>query len=201
MYTKNKSQKACLPAVQGFSLIELLVVMAIIGLLSTIVFAALDKAGDKARYATMVGTFQQIELAARLFLTNEKFYPCDVPPNQDPGTGPVPSEENKYCVSKGLVQTKLLSKWPRGPCPGWEYDWENWSNLVALPTGTAKSHIVRISLRHDAAAGWPTAYYYCIKDTHGSTTFSCGGNTSDHGYTFNGGIKVNYIHGGSLACF
>ncbi|TSC61528.1 MAG: general secretion pathway protein G [Parcubacteria group bacterium Gr01-1014_48] len=190
MCIKNKSQ-------EGFSLIELLVVMAIIGILSMFVFASLTGAIAKARYAKVVSAFQQIEVAAKLFLQDQKFYPCDVPPNQDPGTGGATPEENKYCVRKGLVETKALYAWPKGPCPGWNYDWENWSSLDALPTGNALSHVVRITLRRPAA---PTAvYYYCIKDTHGSSAFSCGGKTGDEPFTL-GGVKVNYLRKGSLVC-
>ncbi|PCI31359.1 MAG: hypothetical protein COB53_13335 [Elusimicrobia bacterium] len=48
---------------EGFTLIELLVVVAIIGLLSSIVFASLDGARDKARGALIASDFKEIEKA------------------------------------------------------------------------------------------------------------------------------------------
>lgn len=192
MYTKNKSKK-------GFTLIEVLVVVGIIAVISSIFFISIPTARGRAQWVKMVGDFKNIEIAAELFRQNEGFYPCDVPPNQDPGTGAATTEENKYCIRKGLIQTGVLSQWPRGPCPGWEYDWENWTSLVALPTGNAQSQVVRISLRRDPAGGWPNIFHYCIADMYGSTDFDCGGKTGDHAYTL-GGVMVNN-EVGSLLCF
>lgn len=183
---------------RGFTLLELLVVVSIISLLSSVVYASVNSARGKARWARMMSDFRQISIAAEFLLNNEGFYPCDVPPNQDPGTGAPTAEENVFCVRKGLIQTGLMSSFPRPPCNGWEYDWENWSSLVALPTGSATSHIVRITLRSDPGV-WPRRYYYCIKDTHGSAEYSCGGRTGDPGYTL-GGTRVDGILSGSLSC-
>lgn len=183
---------------KGFTLIELLVVISIIGLLASVALVALNSARAKARWARMMADFKQTGVAAELLLQNEGFYPCDVPPNADPGTGGATAEENIYCVRKGLVQTGLISQFPRPPCTGWEYDWENWSSLVALPTGSSQSHVVRISLRSNPGV-WPNEYYFCLKDTHGSTDYQCGGRTGDHGYTL-GGVMVNGMSSGSLSC-
>lgn len=182
----------------GFTLVELLVVISIISLLSSVVFASVNSARAKARWARMMADFREMSTAAEFLLNNEGFYPCDVPPNQDPGTGGPTSEENRYCIRRGLVQTGLMSVFPRPPCNGWEYDWENWSSLVALPTGNAQSHVVRVTLRGSPVA-WPSKYYYCIRDTHGSAEYSCGGRTGDHSYTL-GGTVVNGVGGGLLSC-
>ncbi len=180
----------------GFTLIELLVVISIIGLLASIVLASLNSARAKGRWARMMSDFNQISLAGEFLLNNEGLYPCDVPPDQDPGTGGATSEEGTYCVRKGLVQTGLMGAFPRPPCNSFTYDWENWSPLVALPTGGGQ--VVRITLRGPAPA-YPSLYYYCISDTHGSVQYPCGGKTGDPSYTL-GGIMVNGVGSGSLSC-
>ncbi len=198
MFYKNKNIKVR----AGFTLIELLVVISIIGLLASVVFVSLNNARAKARWAKMLADFRQFNTAMELYYDKYNYYPCDVPPSQDPGSGPVPVEENIYCVSHGLVASGFISKLPTPPCPGWEYDWENWSQLVSLQTGNAQSQIVRLTLR-DRNNWGNTKYYFCYKDTHGSTEYACGGRMGDAFHTF-GGIMVNSLvaqnTAGSLFC-
>lgn len=206
MYLKIKNTLAnhwCRLKNSGFTLIELMVVMAIISLFATFVYAeVLIGPLQKANYARMMSDFHQMELAARLFKSNEKFYSCDSPPGYDSsfnggGRYIAPASElGVTCQNKGMVETGLLPRVPKAPCPGFDYDWENWSPGVALPTGTGQ--VVRITLRGPAPA-YASLYYFCIMDTHGSTEYACGGKTGDHGYTL-GGIMVNGKKGGKLVC-
>ncbi len=187
----------------GFTLIELLVVIAIIGMLASVVMISLNSARSKARWAKMLTDFKQLNTAMELFYNKYGYYPCDVPPTKDPGTGPVqPLEEDITCVTHGLVESGFMSKILTSPCANWQYDWENWTNRVALPTGDSQAHIVRMTLRNVNAS--PTSkYYFCYKDTHFSTDSFCGGKIGDPAYTL-GGIKVNDLvaqnAGGSLSC-
>jgi prepilin-type N-terminal cleavage/methylation domain-containing protein len=55
----------------GFTLIELLVVIAIIGLLSSVVFASLNEAREKAAVVNVISNIQQVEKALRLLADEE----------------------------------------------------------------------------------------------------------------------------------
>jgi prepilin-type N-terminal cleavage/methylation domain-containing protein len=56
----------------GFTLIELLVVIAIVGLLSSVVFASLNEAREKAAVVNVVSNIQEAEKALRLLADEEK---------------------------------------------------------------------------------------------------------------------------------
>ena len=81
----------------GFTLLELLVVVAIIGLLSSIVFASLNGARVKARDALRKSQVSEFKIALQLYYTyNEGKYPCGtsfcfmgvVPLTSDPASNP-----------------------------------------------------------------------------------------------------------------
>ena len=61
----------------GFTLIELLVVIAIIGLLSSIVFASLNSARQKARDARRKTDLSQIQRALEFYYDKHSGYPND----------------------------------------------------------------------------------------------------------------------------
>src|SRR3989338_3795854 len=174
----------------GFTLIELLVIISIIGLLASVVMASLNSARSKAKWARMVSDFNEMGKAAELFMANENLYSCDSPPGYDAswnggGRYSPPSELGITCQNKGIVEMGFLSQWPKPPCAGWDYDWDNWSPAVALPTGGGQ--VVRITLR-GPAPDYAAMYYYCIYDTHDSTAYPCGGKPGDHGYTLGGAM-------------
>ena len=53
---------------RAFTLVEMLVVMAIIGVLAAILFPAFAKAREKARQVTCVSNMRQILLAERMYI-------------------------------------------------------------------------------------------------------------------------------------
>lgn len=59
----------------GFTLIELLVVIAIIGLLSSVVLVSLNSAKKRARVATRLSDFRQIEKALYMYYDVNGSYP------------------------------------------------------------------------------------------------------------------------------
>ena len=79
---------------RGFTLIELLVVISVIGLLSSIILAALTTARKKADEAFVLSSMKQLQNAIELYKLNTGHYPCDTNPcgstvpfnTFDPGT-------------------------------------------------------------------------------------------------------------------
>ncbi len=73
----------------GFTLLELLVAIAIIGILSAVILASLNSAREKGRVAAAQSQLEQIERAIQLLFTDTGFYPsghaspqtviCDTP--------------------------------------------------------------------------------------------------------------------------
>jgi len=59
----------------GFTLVELLVVISIIGLLSTIVFSSFSRAREGSRVSKRVADLKQIENALELYYAVNKSYP------------------------------------------------------------------------------------------------------------------------------
>ncbi len=60
------NKRACLPARQGFTLVELLLVMAIIGILAGVIFMAISPARKRARVTNFKEQVNSINTAATL---------------------------------------------------------------------------------------------------------------------------------------
>ncbi len=72
---------------EGFTLIEVLVVVAIIGLLSSVAIVGLGGARSKARDSRRIADIQQIQTALELAYDPAKGYPASLPanaPQKDP---------------------------------------------------------------------------------------------------------------------
>lgn len=97
----------------GFTLPELLITIAIIGILATVVLTNLTPARDSALQARALVEFRQFENALEQYkLDTGGSYPPDT--NRD-----VPAELANYLSG---------DDWPEGPWPGSVYDWDNWDN-------------------------------------------------------------------------
>lgn len=145
----------------GFTLLELLIVIAIIGVLSTVVIGSISTAKEKAYIARTLEEFNSIHQALELYASdNGGNYPPDVSRNIPPGI-------EQYLPSNNDTD------WPSAPWPGSVYDWDNWDDPV---TG---DEVYQISIRFCDAGGdlsschfpnepWArnfgvdSAYYYCI---------------------------------------
>lgn len=144
---------------QGFTLLELLVVLAIIAILSAIAVSFYSKAINKAYAARSDFELSLLEKGARMYYLEHGIWPPDVSRN-------IPSELMPYLTQSG--------NWPRAPWPGSVFDWDHW-NING-------EEIVQISIRFCPAGGplsacqfpresWAqnfdvnSAYYICLTGT------------------------------------
>lgn len=123
---------------RGFTLMEILIVVAIIGILSTIVIINVSGAKNKSRYAKVIADMNEIGKAVNLYKVTNFTYPDDLGPN---------------ILPPQLNNSGYLSSWPTPPCPGngYDYDYQNW--LSSLGT-----HI-SIGFRKYNGAPWTNIYY------------------------------------------
>ncbi len=71
MYHKTMNSKGA----RGFTLIEILIVIAIIGLLSTVILAALSTARRGARDAKRISELREMQTALELYYSDSEVYP------------------------------------------------------------------------------------------------------------------------------
>ena len=146
---------------RAFTILEILIVVAVIAVLAGIVLLGISNVRNKARYSRSIEEFHQISSAMELYYQKNGDYPIDVTRDLPPGA--------EQYITGGV--------WPKAPYPGSVYDWEHWQppQLADDP----KEEIVQISIRF-CPVGQPTqcifpnepwaagfgvnsALYYCIK--------------------------------------
>lgn len=64
-----------LPKKRGFTLIEILVVIAIIGILSTVIYASFDGARQQARNKALMAEMKEVQLALEVYKAQHRRYP------------------------------------------------------------------------------------------------------------------------------
>jgi len=114
----------------GYTLIELMVVVAIIGILSSIVSVSMGRAIARARFAKAQGDMDAIRVAAtQYYVDNDETWADDSNPGEAPAFVP-----------------QYLARWPDAPCGGrWNYDWDNY-NFMPYNPGVDQPN-VRVTLR------------------------------------------------------
>ena len=146
--------------VRGFTLIELIIVMAVIGILASIVFSSLNIQRERAYDAKAVIEVRTIYGAILQYRDDYRAFPADVARG----------------LPNGLEQYLGPGAWPDGPWPNSVYDWDNWTD----PDDPSK-RIIQISIRF-CEAGQPdtcqfpdrpwaagfgvnSSVYYCVRGT------------------------------------
>jgi len=121
---------------KGFTLIEILIVLAIIGILAAVITSSLNNARNKGYYTRTQVEFDSMSEALDLYREDhDGEYPPDVTRNIPPGLG-------KYLAGNNV------NSWPEAPWPGSVYDWENW-----VDPDNAENNIYQISIRFCPAGG------------------------------------------------
>lgn len=105
----------------GFTVLELLIVVAIVGILANILIPALLGALMKARVRAIVGDYQAVRHAVHEYYVDNGEYPADR------GAGRLPPELAPY------LGGRLFFGWR---ADRYRYDWENWMRRGG-PTGRA----------------------------------------------------------------
>lgn len=155
MLLKKSNRKV----VAGFTILELLIVIAIIGLLSTTVLSSTRSARDKAFEVRGKKELLTIYEALQLYMTDRG---GRMPPDVSRGLPP------------GLEDYLPSGEWPNAPWPGSVYDWDVWDDP------SSATDIAQISVRFCPAGGalstcqfpnepWAagfgvnSAFYYCVQ--------------------------------------
>lgn len=110
---------------KGFTLIEMLVVVAIIGLLASVVVVGLGSSRTKARDSKRIADIHQLQTLMELNYTNSGGYDCDVvktsdkyldPSGNQPTYGCNSPTENSYTVWACLEEAD--NEMTQTQCPG-----------------------------------------------------------------------------------
>jgi len=135
---------------QGFTLIEMIVVIAVIAVLAAIITPNAFKAIEKAKVTRLIGDLNAFRSATLTYYADMGFWPPDVCPDDDPGfTKPDPFNvrsggapgclglyrlpSNWQTIVDSNWNGPYLDKWPLlNPWAG-SYDFENWMTPLALP--------------------------------------------------------------------
>src|SRR5437879_1149336 len=138
-----KKRDSILRSPRGYTLIELLLTITILGILLAIADLSYDTIKAKIRYSQIKADMDGITQAAYTDFTSSRdnTWALNV---ASPGDSP------------SFVGTEL-KKWPQPPCPGWFYNWENYSAIPAV-------NAVRVTIHKSDAAPFGS---FCLENYGG----------------------------------
>jgi prepilin-type N-terminal cleavage/methylation domain-containing protein len=171
---------------KGFTLLELLVSMAIIGLLASVILGNLSSAREKARDAQRVSDLNEIRYAAELYFREHGEWPCT-------GMGTTDDdlyiEDQTHCLVAELVPA-YLPQIPTDPLYGGDglkqsgNDYQYYVNSVGYRLRTAFEGIP-----FDQDSGYPDGTTCQVAGLP-----VCPWQTEDCVYMTGGGCEVMWLH-------
>lgn len=146
---------------RGFSLVELLIIITVIGVLAVMVIIYIPKSRERTYFTRATAEFQTFTNALKLYLVKYNDYPTDTSQS-------MPASLNEF-----IAKQDINSEWPEAPYPDSVYDYDRWDDLEGEDT-------VQISIRFCPVGGplsackfpnepWASSFginsalYYCIK--------------------------------------
>jgi prepilin-type N-terminal cleavage/methylation domain-containing protein len=96
----------------GFTLVEILIVLSIIAILSSVVLVSVLKAKEASYYVAAKEEFNSIRNSIEMYVEKNGDYPPDTDRSVPPGL--------ESYLSSGT--------WPESPWPGSSFDWDNWTD-------------------------------------------------------------------------
>lgn len=103
----------------GFTLVELMVVIAIIGILATLIMVTLDNTKTTARNTRRLADIKELQLALKLFYNDHGFYPTAITPG---------SSIARNGVNYLLRVPENPKPWNDGNCPSQDYVYKQIEN-------------------------------------------------------------------------
>ena len=125
---------------RGFTFVELMVAMTIVGILATVAVPKYIDLKRRANTTKILGDFQAIRVAVMSFYADSSYYPAET------GSGQIPPHLQKY-LPLGFEFTR----------PQWTLDYENWE-LESEPNFTNSKTLIAVTVTtQDPALGETTS--------------------------------------------
>jgi prepilin-type N-terminal cleavage/methylation domain-containing protein len=108
---------------KGFTMIELLVVVAVLGILATLGIPRLQATRQRASAASMVSDLRSLILAQENYLISSQEYATQIAPAEVPGPGAAGRAGLLLSIGNAMVITQYPQASPSGP--GWSAEITN----------------------------------------------------------------------------
>lgn len=152
---------------RGFSLIELLIVIAVIALLATLILANYGESRKQARDERRVVDLEQIQLALRLYYEKYGEYPCEKHNQCDTGPQGNWSANGEIGTGGGIdtLLTPFMHAVPADPLGPGNSTYRYYYDGDACGSGKVAIHAVTMEIAADS--NWSTV---CGSDTDGGVS-------------------------------
>lgn len=128
----------------GFSLLELVVVVSVLAILAGLIVPRMGKVSDKAKFSRAAADLKSMQRSIELMHQDLGFYPSDVGSNTDPGL----NDLNRVpTAQRSKWSGPYLEAWPSTHPWGGNFDYEYWNYANFNFDGPAGNEVL-ISMRN-----------------------------------------------------